>query len=267
MNNELTIIIKTFSRKKSLKKLLESLIKENIVEYEILILDDSKINYKEFILKQFDKKLKIKYIISEFDVGISKGRNLLLKNVKTPYFLLCDDDYRFDKRSNIKETLKIFKKNKYDILGGSFYNRYTINNFYEIFLTLKSPKRFLYWILKKEEKSNFIGYFYLENRNLYLKKIESNGNLLIDIDIVNNFFIADTKKIKEIGGWLEELKMGEHEEFFYRGKQNNLKIGFFNNFGIQHYPIRSYFYQKYRKRTNNEKKWLEKYGLLEFKFL
>lgn len=261
INNDLTIIIKTFSRKKSLNNLLESLLANNLNKYKIIILDDSKESYKNYIKNKF-KNLDINYIVTEFDIGLSKGRNILLQNVETPYFLLCDDDYIFDKRCKLEEALNILKENEFDILGGRYYNNFRINNLYELLSTIKNPKRFYNYILKKEVISDYIGKFYKKDNDLILN-IKNNVEEceVVTTDIVNNFFIANTEKIKNIGGWLEELKMGEHEEFFYRAKLNNLKVGFYKNLAIGHYPIRSFSYRKFRERTNNNQLWLKKYKL------
>ena len=43
----------------------------------IIILDDSRENYKDAILEKFSK-LNINYIVTEFDIGLSKGRNYCL---------------------------------------------------------------------------------------------------------------------------------------------------------------------------------------------
>lgn len=262
INQELTIIIKTFEREKSLKKMLVSMVDNGIVNYQILILDDSKVNYKDKILKEFKNKLNIEYIITDFDIGVSAGRNILLNKVKTPYFLLCDDDYIFDKRVKLEKNLKILKDNKADIVGGVVYNRYTINNLYELFNSILHPK-LLYKILsKKEIISDYIGDLEIQGKTLYLKR-EKKKTMIIKTDIVNNFFIAKTESIKKIGGWINEIKTAEHEELFLRAKLNKLNVFFSRDFGVKHYPIRTYKYSKYRKSRAKYfgDKWLEKYNL------
>ncbi len=37
----------------------------------------------------------VEYHVLPFDSGLSKGRNFLVKKVKTSYFLLLDDDFCF----------------------------------------------------------------------------------------------------------------------------------------------------------------------------
>lgn len=105
--DDITIVIKTFERKKSLICLLRS-IQKYYPDVFIIIVDDSKKSYREEILNSF-RDLNINYIVTEFDIGLSEGRNILLRNVKTKYFMLCDDDFEFDKRTDINKAIQILK--------------------------------------------------------------------------------------------------------------------------------------------------------------
>lgn len=263
LNKELTIIIKTFQRRKSLKNLLNSLIKTNIIEYKILILDDSKKPYRDYIEKNI-KGLNIEYIVSKFDIGLSKGRNILLSYVKTPYFLLCDDDYIFDERAKIKETLEILKKENADIVGGVYLNYLGVHNFYEFLAAIRHPTRLCKFIFNIETYDDYSGIFEVKGKKLYKIKDLNDSRKLRIVDVTHNFFIANTDKIKKIGGWREELIIGEHTDFFYNAKLNNLKVLLNTEFKIQHHPIRSFSYNKYRERNKDGKFWLKKYGLEDY---
>lgn len=250
--NEVTIIIKTFERKNSLICLLKS-IEKYYPNFPIIIVDDSRKDYKDEILNKF-KKLNIHYIVTEFDIGLSKGRNILVQNVKTKYFLLCDDDFEFDERTNIKKALDIIKNNDIDILGGSIYEKVEVNSIINFLLLFKNPKRLLKFILGYESIRIYNGFFYIKD-NKVVGKFDSNSKNFsfkefYKVDIVTNFFIANTEKIKAINGWQpEEVKLGEHTIFFIRCKQNHLNIAFTMSFGIKHHPYRTLSYHKYRKRS------------------
>lgn len=266
LNKELTIIIKTFQRKKSLRNLLNSLIKTNITEYKIIILDDSKNPYKDYIEKNI-KGLNIEYIVAKFDTGLSKGRNIMLQHVKTPYFLLCDDDYIFDKSCKIRETLEILKKENADIVGGIYLNYLGIHNFYELLASIRHPMRLYKFIFNIGTYDDYSGIFEVREKVLYKIQKQNDINKIRKVDITHNFFIANTNKIREIGGWREELILGEHTDFFYNAKLNNLKVLLNTEFKIQHHPIRSFAYNKYRERNKDGKFWLKKYGLEDYKII
>jgi glycosyltransferase involved in cell wall biosynthesis len=249
MGLDLTIIIKTFERKKSLFKLLLS-IERYFPNVSVVIADDS-LNGLEQELKRF-VKLNITYLKLPFDTGLSFGRNEALKAVKTQYFLLCDDDFEFDERARVKEVLEDIQKHQYDIIGGDFYNYTTIGNFRTLVrFLLKEPKKFYTILSKKFSVSRYIGFFNIKSDdecNLELSNLPQTNYLTI-CHMVNNFFVANTKSIQLIGGWDANLKLGEHEDFFYRAYKANLKVYYCNLFGTKHFPVITSNYKAYRLRS------------------
>lgn len=252
MTMEFSIIIKTFERKDALIELLIS-IEELNIKAPIIILDDSKQNYKTKILDRFSN-LSIKYIVTDFDIGLSKGRNILVENTQTKYFILCDDDFVFDKRLNLNKALQLIEKYELDILGGMIYNNYRIKTLYSFLWMLKKPKRILEKINKVEYPSIYNGNFSINDKKVELKfnrrLNEYSTEEVYYTDICSNFFIAKTDSIKSIKGWQpESVKVGEHQAFFLRAKMKELKVGFTPLFGVKHYPMKKLTYNKYRLRS------------------
>lgn len=251
---DITIVIKTFERKNVLEKLLKS-IEKYYPTLPIIIVDDSKKNYKNFICEKFSK-LNINYLVEEYDIGLSKGRNILINNVKTKYFLLCDDDFEFDERTNLFLAKKLLINNDLDILGGTVYNRIALDSIYSILWILKDLRRLKKVINKEEFISIYNGIYKIKNKSIELN-INRNfeeyfHNDVYKTDICSNFFIAKTSVIKKIGGWTPEiLKVGEHEFFFLKAKKNNLKIMYSPKFGIRHYPKKTFSYMKFRIKAEN----------------
>lgn len=252
--NEVTIVIKTFNRKQSLIRLLKS-IEKYYKKLNIIIADDSKKNYKKEILESF-RTLKIEYHILPFDSGLSFGRNYLLNKVKTEYFILCDDDFEFFEKSRLEMVYGTIKKNNFDIIGGSYLNILEPNSLINIIKILKRPKRILNYIYKTGEIYSYNAkikeindkVYLIDRRDWFYEKI----NKIYLTDIVQNFFIGKTDKIKKMSGWFpEELKMGEHTIFFIRAKEQNLKTGWIEDFEIKHYPKQTLNYYKYRKRASS----------------
>jgi hypothetical protein len=50
-------------------------------------------------------------------------------------------------------------------------------------------------------------------------------------------------------GWNDQYKVGEHEDFFYRAKQQQLKVAWIDDFTIAHYPVATTAYLQYRQRA------------------
>ncbi|WP_317897497.1 glycosyltransferase family 2 protein [Aurantibacillus circumpalustris] len=253
MEQKISIIIKTFERPKSLKKLLLS-IRNTGYSFPIIIVDDSKVDSGKEI-KELFPDLNIKYIPIAFDSGLSKGRNVLLSMLTTPYFLLCDDDFVLDKRSDVGKAFNCIVENNFDIVGGDFYNYVTVSNLKRLVkLIVSEPKKLKRYIFNQYETSRYIGNFVINADECKLlishkKPITSPHRC----DIVNNFFIANTESIRKIGGWDDELKLGEHEDFFLRAKQNGLNVAYLDGFGTGHFPIIKSNYKKFRFRASQYK--------------
>ena len=248
---DITILIKTNDRYVCLNRLLKSIFKfyPNI---KVMIADDGKIKYKEKILKKY-AKYDIDYYCLKNDSGLSKGRNFLLNKTKTKHFLLCDDDFVFDKKTNIELCLEKIKEKKLDILGGYIRNYKIITNFKDKIIL------FIQKILRYELPTNYIGNIKVDGAvfkaNYFIHSFPSYQKT----DIVLNFFIAKTESVKAMGGWDDQLKLQEHTEFFYRAKLNKLKVGFINSFSVKHMPIKMGEYKKARERDFTSL-FMKKYG-------
>lgn len=249
---EVTIIIKTLDRYKSLRALLKSIFKR-YPNIEVLIGDDSDKTSEEEVLKEFGK-FKIKYFNLPKDIGLSGGRNFLLKEVKTKYFFLLDDDMIIDKKTNLEYVIKKIEEEKLDILGGFCRNYKTINNKFDEILVF-FEKMFRY-----ELPTNYMGILNIEGDTFYAKYITRRFPEYEISDIVLNVFVAKTESVMNIGGWDENLKLQEHTEFFYRAKINNLKVAFSNKLSIQHHPVRLKGYKEKRER-NYANIFMDKYNI------
>lgn len=248
LQNKITIIVKTFERKSCLVRLLQSIAKL-YPHIKILIADDSKKPYKEYILRKFGH-LHIDYHELPFDIGISAGRNYLLRKVDTPYFLLSDDDSVFGEHTNIERALRYLKQNNYDILGGIYYNVSVVGILTKIKSTVANLIAYKGVTNRtiKVRPSYYAGYFEIENKVLTVNFYEKTSLVKHrQVDIVNNFFIADIKIFLQTGGWDDELKIVEHFDFFLKCKKHNIKVGFLNDWGILHIiEKRSKNYNKFR---------------------
>ncbi|ACX71938.1 glycosyl transferase family 2 [Methanocaldococcus vulcanius M7] len=94
MNNILlSLVVVTNNRKEDLENLLDSILNQKDVErslFEIVIVN----NGEDIgdLIKKYEKKLNIKYIKNNGNLGASKGRNIGVKNSKGKYILFLDDD-------------------------------------------------------------------------------------------------------------------------------------------------------------------------------
>ena len=252
LEENVTICIKTFLRKKSLWALLSS-IEVYYPKLQLIIVDDSIINYKNSTLRKFPN-LNINYITTSFDIGVSEGRNILLKNVNTEFFLLCDDDFQFNQNTNLKVALKTLVENKQDILGGELFEEIELNSFYEFLRWIKWGRNLKGY--KLTPVSDF-SVCKIEGSVLIKEKMKYNKNESFYIEnlcFVSNFFIARTSSIEKIGGWRHKsLKLGEHGVFFdnaYFGY--GLKIAYTNLFSAKTIRYSPLWYIIFRLRPGRK---------------
>jgi len=233
LNNlhDVTILIKTLERPEQLINLLGSIRKYKF-KGPIVIADDSKKSYKEKILQLFPD-LKITYLVIPFDSGTAEGRNQMLAKTHTTFFVLCDDDFIFEPRTRIPWMRKVLLENNLDILGGVF-RQFNLKSRIQK-LKFKISKWFIKFNLLVPSTGiyEYFANFEIEGNECKMKKVVYQDPYTI-CDLVHNFFIARTEKVKMFGGWNATLKGGEHHNFFIRAKLNGLKVATTRHCGVVH---------------------------------
>lgn len=128
-----TIAIPTYNRANLLPLVLERIAEQvkNLSTYkiEILVLDDASFDNTVQILESFKTKYPsfFRYILSEQNQGITKSRNILVKNALGDYLIFLDSDVLIAK-DNIIKHIKTHENNKNIICQGSIKFVNTIEN-------------------------------------------------------------------------------------------------------------------------------------------
>lgn len=205
LSKKVTAIIKTFERPEKLLVLIQS-IRTFYPDLPIVIVDDS----RQPLSAPWDKKTR--YIHTAYDIGLSAGRNIAVQAVQTPYTLLLDDDFVFTKNSEIGLFLSVLEKTSFSLVAGNVYDEGR-------------------WL--RSYKGLFAPYGNCL-RLQYCTRTPPNNKFPV-YEFVNNFFLAHTNILKEIP-WDPELKIREHEDFFWRLKLANIAVTFTDRVSIDHYP-------------------------------
>lgn len=248
--SEVTILIKTLEREAHLIQLLASI---SLYDFSgpIIISDDSKVPYGDRIKAQFPY-LNITYLDLPYDTGTAEGRNRMLELVATPYFLLCDDDFVFDRRTKIPLMKKFLKEYQLDLLSGVFiqHNRKTRKGHYLI--KLNNYLNRFGWVLPSSQIYEYHAGISIKPNEISLYSIPYTDPVTT-CDLAHNFFLAKTEKVKSFGGWNPILKGGEHQNFFIRAKLAGLKVGTSRQCGVIHdqWTPNSIEYQNLRNRGND----------------
>jgi len=225
MNDEITLIIKTFNRPRCLHALLESINLYYGAGIPIIIVDDGYANYP------CPANRNIKYIKTEFDIGISRGRNIGLSHAQTPYIVTLDDDFVFIPETKLEIWLDILKNSNIDLIGGNV------------------------------ENIRYEACFEIENRVLKYMHKDKGGEYGCKLyDLVLQFWMGKTEKIKGFGGWCDEFLAQDHSAFFLQAF-NKIKIGHTNSVKIDHKPIRTPEYNNFRFRGGGDQLLLKKFNL------
>ena len=227
----ITVIIKTFERPQCVLRLLSQL-NQHYPDVKVIVADDS----RHSIFSDKTKMGNVKWYVLPFDMGCSYGRNFMVNKVKTRYTILLDDDTSLGSKS--LRRLYNYKINHPDInlVAGKIDNAYERG-----------------WCGNFAIKNNRIGK--ISANTLDLEIIDGG----IKIDMVPNFFIADTYSLKNTP-WDDNLKTSEHEDFSLRYKMNGYISAYLpsaqgskNDSGCSS----SKFYRK--KRNRYSKGWWKEY--------
>ena len=88
----ISIILPTFNRRQFLKQAIESVVKQTIKEWELLVVDDGSDDNSWNIIQEFqDQRI---YYLYQRNQGVSSARNTGIKLSRFPWICLLDsDDY------------------------------------------------------------------------------------------------------------------------------------------------------------------------------
>jgi GT2 family glycosyltransferase len=197
-----TLMVKTIGRMDKVFALAASCTKL-YPSLKIIVADDA----ANLTRAEGQKKL-FYYLPLPYDVGLSAGRNRMIERIRTPYFLTLDDDFKCDTNSRIEELLHALETvdevsgQKYDVAAG------------------KNP------VDEDKFHLDFCGMLNVKNKTLYLEPGTYGSHQgCHHVDFVPNLFLARTDLVQKEGlRWDEDLKLGEHEDFFLKAKARGVKV-------------------------------------------
>ena len=193
-NRLVTVISHTHGRLELSKNMYES-VQQWYPGTPVIISDDS----DDFTLSGLNA-LKLTVLRLPADSGLSAARNSLIRKATTNFVFLIDDDFSVLQSSHLDVLLKKLLAHDFDIAAA----------------TIPADEK-LYGM-------SFRGLINVTNGVLALQPGDKGirGGCL-HVEFTPNVFMARRGALAKIG-WDEDLKLGEHEEFFYRAKIEGLKI-------------------------------------------
>ena len=156
-----------------------------------------------------EKKSNITWITVPANNGLSASRNTLLENAKTEFVFIMDDDFILDEFASLDVLIVGLLKSKFDIAAPKIPA--DIENF-----------------------NDFSGLIKVKGSSLILKPgVRGKRQGCAWVDFVPNVFMARRASLLRVK-WDSKLKLGEHEEFFLRAQQSNLRILTCNHIYVKH---------------------------------
>jgi glycosyltransferase involved in cell wall biosynthesis len=182
LDEQLTVLVKTFERPAVLRRLVAS-IRRGYPSLPIIVVDDSRVP---------TRLPGVETIALPYDSGVSAGRQAGLDRVRTPFVLVADDDFVFLPSTALGLAVaRLASHPTIDILGGQLIDlpqlRFRRPPLGQIFATNARP----------------------------LVPIGSEIDGLLVCDKVANFYVARTERLRLVG-WHAALRRIDHADFFTR---------------------------------------------------
>lgn len=238
LSTQVTIGIKTYACDASVIRLLSQLVISIRVSYptvRIIIANDGPLPlHPEPFLLSDPHASEIRLPL---DAGISVGRNTMVRETRTPFFMLLDDDHLLGP-TNISALLRAARG--WDVVGMRVLN--------------------LPGIAELEHDNIFIPRYVANisryhNRDLTLCIWNENVGpgvygmkTPLRVDVLHNALVARTQVLR-LHGWRDELKVNEHMTFFLDARKAGLRVGYLPSVYVHHRRReRSTCYERVRDR-------------------
>ncbi|XP_077985859.1 beta-1,4 N-acetylgalactosaminyltransferase 1-like [Glandiceps talaboti] len=233
ISRKVSIVTKTFERYETVRELIRS-IREFYPNVTIIIADDSE-NQQKLSGKS------IKHYVMPFAAGWFAGRNLLVSQVRTKYFLWVDDDFTFSKNTKLERFIEKFETPNLnlDLIAGRYEDR-------KGDLLTRNYDRVIHRRRSRD------GYCMVREKGNH-GKLEGFPQCNIT-DEVTNFFMAKTLSVRDIGFDPANIfdRVG-HYEFFWDGL-GKLRIASCDDVTIRHFFSHDYSekYEHFRHAENDD---------------
>lgn len=223
---KISIIVPVYNREKYLEKCINSIIKQDFKDIEIICVNDGSTDNSLEILKKLSRQDERIIVIDKKNGGSSSARNAALKIARGKYCLNIDSDDWIE-QGYFKALYERAEKDDLDITISDIKKQNEKTGLVEIIKDLNIGSKNINSInyLKSFYTNNFLGYTWnkLIKRELYTKnKIFYNENI---------FLLEDVELIGKLSYFSK--KIGKIDKAFYHYMIGN-NNGTFNNVPFKH---------------------------------
>lgn len=197
--SRLTAIVRTCERPRSVERLIRS-IGWLYPSLRLLVADDSR---KPRPIAGAD------LVRLPADVGVAACRNALLARLRTPYFLLLEDDMELCRSSGVDRLLALVVEKRLDLAAGD---------------CVSCRRKFGLFTSRRPDPAHATFEFAADALKLRPGHRDG-GEGYLACDLTHNFFVGRTDKVRGMGGWDPQLAVDERVEFFVRARRFGLRTG------------------------------------------
>ena len=250
--NKIGIIITTFMRDELLFKSIESLLANKLDNFQLIIVDQGNETIEKYISHR-----NIRYYNVPFNSGLSYCRNYGVQKAKEigcDYCLIASDSFLFNESiKKINNLVNILEDTDYDLIGFELSGCVCD---WEAKLNLIEGQDFELDFIEKN-KNNCLKFLTEATQSSEWKNEDGSPALIGDVinmwncDIMRNIFIAKTETLLDVK-WDNNLKLGEHEDFFWRYKEADYKCGWTDYINAEKMNDRPDEYANMRRKNFNE---------------
>ncbi|CAH1788500.1 unnamed protein product [Owenia fusiformis] len=226
-----TLVVKTANRLNLVERLIRSVWKfyPNV---KCIVVDD----YNEDFEKRpglqyfFKNSSNVMYHQAHEDAGISYGRNLALKFVRTKYVFLCDDDAVFNSETNIPKLVDLLEHTDLSFAGVVHKSQH-----YPFIgaLMVRPTEAQNTSTMSSNETVDLLQY-----STMYYERLACFGQCYVT-DMILNAFLAPLEDLLKMGGWDASLKTQEHIDFFLSVRKFGLKAAVCLDVNLDHMSSRN----------------------------
>lgn len=163
--NKVEVIIPTYNRKYDLDKCINTVIKQDYKNKEIIVVDDGSNDGTEQYIK--GKYPFVKYVNNKENKGLNFCRNIGVLNSNGEYVLFLDSDIELVNKKQMSNMVKIYKSKLSKKIG-------SLGGFYE-YPENRVKARGWNWNIYFDVKSINSKEVYIDNKKIVLKECDING--------------------------------------------------------------------------------------------
>lgn len=203
---KISAVIPVYNREKTIRRCIDSVLKQTYPIYEIIIVDDGSTDQTLHILKEYQDCIKL---VKQKHKGAQAARNAGIKEAEGEYiaFLDSDDEWVPDK---LELQVKALQKNKNAVIYGDVYIQTEWKNgIPEVYRKSEGMQKAKGLTrLKLKGKSGYIYKNILQDSFCYFPTLLTSKKNLIDIGLLD-------EKVPSFQEWDTAIRLAQTKEFVY----------------------------------------------------